>query len=91
MKYNWNQKNIIGSKINIVGSKKTTRYLDELDKKILELDKYHDHDDYEYKGIRDIKDLFKLSIDKDHYKPTLYIKVVIMVIMFNTKVKEIKY
>ena len=25
----------------------------------------------EYKGIKDIKDLFKLSIDKDHYKPIL--------------------
>ena len=58
-------------KRNIVGSRKTTRYLDELDKKILKLDKYHDYDDYEYKGIKDIKDLFKLSIDKDHYKPTL--------------------
>ena len=47
-------------KRNIIGSKKTTRYLDELDKKILKLDKYHDYDDYEYKGIKDIKDLFKL-------------------------------
>ena len=55
----------------VVGSKKVNRYLDELDKKILELDKYHDYDDYEYKGIKDIKDLFKLSIDKDHYKPIL--------------------
>ena len=35
------------------------------------MDKYHDYDDYEYKGIKDIKDLFKLSIDKDFYKPTL--------------------
>ena len=56
-------------KRNIVGSKKTKRYLDELDKKILKLDKCHDYDDYKYKGI---KDLFKLSIDKDHYKPTLF-------------------
>ena len=32
-------------KRNIVGSRKTTRYLDELDKKILKLDKYHDYDD----------------------------------------------
>ena len=30
-----------------------------------------DYDDYEYKGIKDIKNLFKLSIDKDYYKPTL--------------------
>ena len=55
----------------IVGSKKTKRYLDELDKKILKLDKCHDCDDYEYKGIEDIKDLFKLSIEKDQIKPTL--------------------
>ena len=54
-----------------ISSKKTNKYLDELDKKILKLDKYHDHDDYEYKGIKNIKDSFKLSIDKDHYKPVL--------------------
>ena len=58
-------------KRNIIGSRKTTRYLDELDKTILKLDKYHDYDDYEYNGIKDIKDLFKLSVDKDHYKPIL--------------------
>ena len=58
-------------KRNVVGSKKTSKYLDELDKKILKLDKYHDYDDSEYKGVKDIKDLFKLSIDKDHYKPIL--------------------
>ena len=39
-------------------SKKTERYLDELDKKILKLDKYHYHDDY--KGIKDIQNLFKI-------------------------------
>ena len=52
-------------------SRKTCKYLDELDKKILKLEKHHDDDDYEYKGIKDIKDLFKLSIDKDYYKPIL--------------------
>ena len=40
-------------------------------KKILQLDRYHDHDDYEYRGIKDIKDLFKLSINKDYYRPIL--------------------
>ena len=35
-------------------SKKINKYLDELDKKILKLDDYHDHDDYEYKGIKKI-------------------------------------
>ena len=54
-----------------ISSRKTSEYLDELDKKILKLEKYHDYDGYEYKGIKDIKDLFKLSIDKDYYKPVL--------------------
>ena len=54
-----------------ISSRKTSKYLDELDKRILKLDKYHDYDDYEYKGIKDIKELFKISIDKDYYKPKL--------------------
>ena len=31
----------------------------------------HGHDDNEYRGIKDIKDLFKLSIGEDYYKPVL--------------------
>ena len=54
-----------------ISSKNTNKYLDELHKKILKLEKYNDHDDYEYKGIKDIRNLFKLSIDKDYYKPIL--------------------
>ena len=54
-----------------ISSKETNKYLHELNKKIFKLEKYHDYDDYEYKGIKNIKDLFKLSIDKDHYKPVL--------------------
>ena len=53
------------AKRNKVGSIKTKRYLDKLDQRILKLDKYHNYDDYEYKGIKDIEDLFKISIDKD--------------------------
>ena len=49
-----------------ISLKKTSKYLDKLDKRILRLDKYHDYDDFEYKGI-----LFKISIDKDYYKPKL--------------------
>ena len=51
--------------------KKTSKYLDELDERITRLDKYHDYDDFEYKGIKDIENLFKISIDKDYYKPKL--------------------
>ena len=51
-----------------ISSKKTSKYLDELDKRIPKLDKYHDYD-FEYKGIKDIENLFKISIDKDYYKP----------------------
>ena len=48
-------------KINL---KKTNKNLDELDKRILSLDKYNDDDD-------DIKNLFKILINKDYYKPKL--------------------
>ena len=54
-----------------ISLKKTSKYLDELDKRILRLDKYHDYDDFKYKGIKDVENLFKISIDKDYYKPKL--------------------
>ena len=54
-----------------ISLKKTSKYLDELDERITRLDKYHDNDDFEYKGIKDIENLFKISIDKDYYKPQL--------------------
>ena len=54
-----------------ISSKKTSKYLDELDKRIPRLEKYHDYDDFEYKGIKDIENLFKISINKDYYKPKL--------------------
>ena len=31
--------------------------------------KYYDYDDIKYREIKDIKNLFDLSIDKDSYKP----------------------
>ena len=54
-----------------ISLKKTSKYLVELDERITILDKYHDYDDFEYKGIKDIENLFKISIDKDYYKPKL--------------------
>ena len=35
------------------------------------MDKYYRDDDFEFRGIRNIQDLFKLPIDEDYYKPTL--------------------
>ena len=35
------------------------------------MDKYYPDDDFEFRGIRNIQDLFKSSIDEDYYKPTL--------------------
>ena len=42
-----------------------TKILDELDKKILKLDEYYEDDDFEFKGIENVQDLFKILI----YKP----------------------
>ena len=50
-------------------SKETISYLNELDKKILELDRYpQDYDDSEYIGVKNGRDLFKLSANEDYYK-----------------------
>ena len=38
-----------------------------MDKKILKLDEYYDDDDFEFRGIENARDLFKILI----YKPTL--------------------
>ena len=59
-------------KNNLYNIEKTKQFdSKKTNKRLNELEKYRDHDDYEYKGIKDIKDLFKLSIDEDHYKPIL--------------------
>ena len=33
--------------------------------------KYYDYDDIEYRVIRNVRDLFDLSIDEDYYKPII--------------------
>ena len=40
-------------------------------KNLLELKKYYDYDDIKYKEIRDVRNLFNLSIDEDYYKPII--------------------
>ena len=47
----------------------------EIEKNLLALEeslskfkKYYDYDDIEYKGVRDVGNLFNQSIDEDYYK-----------------------
>ena len=47
-----------------ISSNKISNYLDELDKRILKLDEYCDYDDYEYKGIKNIKIYLKHQLVK---------------------------
>ena len=52
-------------------SKKAKKYLNKLEEKIYKLNRYYDYDDAKYRGIRDVKDLFDLSIGEDCYKPII--------------------
>ena len=45
--------------------------LTELEKNLSKTKKYYDYDDTEFRGIRNVKDLFDLSIDEDYYKPII--------------------
>ena len=62
---------MLENKKGLLESKKPRKCLDELDKKIRQLEKYYHDDDFEFRGIRNIQDLFKLPIDEDYYKPAL--------------------
>ena len=47
---------------------------DRIKKNISKTNKYYDYDidiDIEYRGIRNVRDLFDLSIDEDYYKPVI--------------------
>ena len=61
-----NKKNPSDSKI-----KETERNLIELEENLFKTKKYYDYDDTEYKGIRNVRDLFDLSMNEDYYKPTI--------------------
>ena len=43
--------------------------LTELEENLSKTKKYYDYDDIEYRGIRNVRNLFDLSIDEDYYKP----------------------
>ena len=51
--------------------KEIERNLTELEENLSKTKKDYDYDDTEYNGIRDLKDLFDLSIDEDYYKPII--------------------
>ena len=57
------EKNLSKSKI-----KEIERNLTELEESLSKTKKYYNYNDIEYKGIRNIRDLFDVSIDEDYYK-----------------------
>ena len=61
-----NEKNPSESKI-----KEIERNLTGLEENLSKTKKYYDYDDAEYRGIRNVRDLFDLSIDEDYYKPII--------------------
>ena len=75
-----NKTNLSKSKI-----KKIEKNLYELEESLSKLKKYYDYDDIEYKGIRDIENLFNQSTNEDHYKPIKTISA------FDNKNKYIDY
>ena len=60
------EKNLSKSKI-----KEIEKNLAKLEENLSKTKKYYDYDDSEYRGIRNIRDLFDLSIDEDYYEPIL--------------------
>ena len=61
-----NEKNSSESKI-----KEIERNLTELEENRSKTKKYYNYDDIEYRGIRNVRDLFDSSIDGDYYKPII--------------------
>ena len=58
-----NEKSPSESKIKLI-----ERNLTELEENLSKTKEYYDYDDIEYRGIRNVRDLFDLSIDEDYYK-----------------------
>ena len=61
----------IENRKNLSASKKTKKCLNKLEKIIYKLNIYYDYDDVEYRGIKDINDLFGFSISEDYFKPII--------------------
>ena len=61
-----NEKNLSEPKIKVI-----EKNLTELEENLSKIKKYYDYDDSEHRGIRNVRDLFDLSIDEDYYKPII--------------------
>ena len=61
-----NEKNLFESKI-----KEIERNLNELEESLSKTKTYYDYDDIEYRGIRNVRDLFNFLIDEDCYEPII--------------------
>ena len=59
-----NEKNLSESKI-----KEIEIFFTELEENLFKTKMYYDYDDIEPRGIRNVRDLFDLSIDEDYFKP----------------------
>ena len=66
IKQKFNKSRYKFSKSKIKGIKENIFKLEE---SLFKLKRYYDHDDIEYKGIRDIENLFNQSTDEDYHKP----------------------
>ena len=51
--------------------KEIEKNLTELEENLFKTKKYYNYDDIEYRGIRNVRDLFDLSMNEDYYKPIL--------------------
>ena len=65
--------------------KRITKNLLELEESLSKLKKYYHNDNIEYRVIKDIRNLFNQSTDKDYYKPIKTTSV------FNNKNNYIEY
>ena len=61
----------IENKKSFSASKRARKYLRKYEDKLSRLKKYYDYDDVQYKGIKDVKDLFDSPTDDDDYKPII--------------------
>ena len=61
-----NEKNLSESKI-----KEIEKNFTELEKNLSKTKKYYDYDDIEYRGIKDVRDLFDFSTGEEYYKPII--------------------